>query len=174
MRNRILLLAALLMPGMAAWGQNDPEEQPFGIGLETGGVWFSRNDVRIPSETGTEFDMTKLTGSGPAFFARLDDAIREEMNQSDLIVFLLSPEFLATDYVMKVEVPLALEKFGPSKKLFFIQLLPCHWDKTDLFRFQQTSNATETEKNIITVGTPDNDAKWKEVVDELLKKIKAN
>jgi len=72
MRNRILLLAALLMPGMAAWGQNDFEEQPFGIGLETGGVWFSRNDVRIPSETGTEFDMTKLTGSGPAFFARLD------------------------------------------------------------------------------------------------------
>ena len=58
MRNRILLLAALLMPGVAAWGQTGPEEQPFGIGLETGGVWFSRNDVRIPSETGTEFDMT--------------------------------------------------------------------------------------------------------------------
>ncbi len=48
MRNRVLLLAALLMPGVAAWGQTDLEEQPFGIGLETGGVWFSRNDIRIP------------------------------------------------------------------------------------------------------------------------------
>jgi len=68
---RILLQAALLLPGMAAWGQTDSDERPFGIGLETGGVWFSRNDIRIPSDTGTEFDMTRLTGSGPNFFGRL-------------------------------------------------------------------------------------------------------
>lgn len=71
MRNRILLLAALFMPGVAAWGQTDLDEPRFGIGLETGGVWFSRNDVRIPSDTGNRFDMTELTGSGPDFFARL-------------------------------------------------------------------------------------------------------
>jgi hypothetical protein len=72
MRNRIPLLAALLLPAVAAWGQTPPDEPSFGIGLETGGVWFSRNDIRIPNDTGTEFDMTKLTGSGPDFFARLD------------------------------------------------------------------------------------------------------
>lgn len=72
MRVRILLLAGLLIPGVAAWGQVDPDEPSYGIGLETGGVWFSRNDIRIPSDTGTKFDMTSLTGSGPAVFARLD------------------------------------------------------------------------------------------------------
>ena len=72
MRDRILLLAALLLPGVAAWGQAGPDDRPFGIGLETGGVWFSRNDIRIPSDTGTEFDMAKLTGTGPGIFARLD------------------------------------------------------------------------------------------------------
>ena len=66
MRDRILLLAALLLPGVAAWGQTGPDDKTFGIGLETGGVWFSRNDIRIPSDTGTEFDMAKLTGSGCA------------------------------------------------------------------------------------------------------------
>jgi len=72
MRNQTLLLAALLLLGVETWGQTGPDEQPFGIGLETGGVWFSRNDIRIPSDAGTEFDMTKLTGSGPNFFGRLD------------------------------------------------------------------------------------------------------
>lgn len=43
----------------------------FGIGMEFGPVWFSRNDIRIPGDTGTEFDMTDLTGSGPEVFGRL-------------------------------------------------------------------------------------------------------
>jgi len=42
------------------------------IGIEFGPVWFSRNDVRIPGDTGTEFDMTELTGSGPDPFVRIN------------------------------------------------------------------------------------------------------
>ena len=72
MRNQFLILAALLTPAVAAWGQTSFDERPFGIGLETGGVSFSRNDIRIPNDTGTRFDMTELTGSGPDFFVRLD------------------------------------------------------------------------------------------------------
>lgn len=69
---RILIAAALFLLGAAAWGEAVQQDTRFGIGLETGGIWFSRNDVRIPGETGTEFDMTRLTGSGPDFFTRLD------------------------------------------------------------------------------------------------------
>jgi len=39
--------------------------------LETGPVWFSRNNVRIPGDTGTRFDMLDLTGDGPVPYARL-------------------------------------------------------------------------------------------------------
>lgn len=39
--------------------------------VEAGSVWFSRNDARIPGDTGTKFDLTELTGSGPDPYARL-------------------------------------------------------------------------------------------------------
>lgn len=39
--------------------------------LETGPVWFSRNNVRIPNDSGTRFDMLDLTGNGPTAYARL-------------------------------------------------------------------------------------------------------
>ncbi len=41
------------------------------IDAETGGVWFSRNDVRIPNEGGTDFDMIDLIGSDLSFYYRL-------------------------------------------------------------------------------------------------------
>lgn len=72
MRIQILLFAAWLIAAAPARGQSGPATTSFGVGLETGGIWFSRNDIRIPSDTGDQFDMTKLTGSGPDFFARID------------------------------------------------------------------------------------------------------
>mgnify|MGYP001813677160 FL=1 len=39
--------------------------------VESGAVWLSRNDTRIPGDTGTEFDMLDLTGSGPEPYIRL-------------------------------------------------------------------------------------------------------
>ena len=69
---RALVVTVLLLPGVAAWGESGPDEKRFDIGLETGAVWFSRNDTRIPGDTGTRFDMMDLTGSGPDIFARVD------------------------------------------------------------------------------------------------------
>lgn len=40
--------------------------------LELGPSWFSRNDIRIPGDAGTRFDMTDLTGSGPDPFVRAE------------------------------------------------------------------------------------------------------
>ncbi|MCJ8499857.1 DUF481 domain-containing protein [Desulfatitalea alkaliphila] len=37
----------------------------FAFELEVGPVWQTRNDVRIPGDTGTEFSLKDLTGSGP-------------------------------------------------------------------------------------------------------------
>ena len=35
------------------------------VQIEGGTVWFSRNDVRIPGDDGTQFNMLDLTGNGP-------------------------------------------------------------------------------------------------------------
>lgn len=39
--------------------------------LETGPAWFNRNDMRIPNDAGTRFDMLDLPGDGPTAYARL-------------------------------------------------------------------------------------------------------
>ncbi|HEY7885864.1 MAG TPA: hypothetical protein VIC08_13050 [Cellvibrionaceae bacterium] len=46
-------------------------ENRFAWELETGGAWFSRNDVRIPNDAGTRFDLMTLTDSGPDPYIRL-------------------------------------------------------------------------------------------------------
>ncbi|MBN1826424.1 MAG: hypothetical protein JW958_09165 [Candidatus Eisenbacteria bacterium] len=57
-------LLPLLFAGSVLAGTVDLE-------TEGGAVWFGRNDVRIPGDEGTEFDMTELTGEGPASSFRL-------------------------------------------------------------------------------------------------------
>lgn len=62
----------IVLASAQAWAQSgNCDEGRCGIGLEFGPVWFSKSDVRVPGDTGTKFDMTDLTGSGPDVFARL-------------------------------------------------------------------------------------------------------
>jgi hypothetical protein len=89
MRYLSLVAALLLAPGAAVWGQSVEDDTRFGIGLEAGGVRFSKNDVRIPGDTGTGFDMSGLTGSGPEFFARLDG--HWDINHKHGLRLVLSP-----------------------------------------------------------------------------------
>ena len=47
------------------------DRKKFGIEIEAGPVWQSRNDVRIPNDTGTKFSMRDIQGSGPFAAARV-------------------------------------------------------------------------------------------------------
>ena len=69
---RFPFLFVFVLAAAQSWGQSATgDDDRFGIELEFGPVWFSKNDVRVPGDTGTQFDMTDLTGSGPDLFARL-------------------------------------------------------------------------------------------------------
>ena len=71
--SRIFLFTIVPVATSPTWGQPaSAGESNFGIGLELGPLWISKNDVRVPGDTGNKFDMTHLTGSGPDTFARLD------------------------------------------------------------------------------------------------------
>lgn len=57
----------MLLPGTAL-----SDEPAWQVWAETGPLWFSRNDVRIPnSDEGDRFDLLYLTGSGPDTFLRI-------------------------------------------------------------------------------------------------------
>jgi hypothetical protein len=55
-------IAALMLSVPAAFGDSSKK---FGFEIEAGPVWQSRNDVRIPNDTGTKFSLRGLQGSGP-------------------------------------------------------------------------------------------------------------
>ena len=66
-RNLIICLSCLFslllaLPTMAA---EQKDWKRFRFALEGGPVWQTKNDVRIPGNTGTEFSFKDLTGSGP-------------------------------------------------------------------------------------------------------------
>lgn len=46
-------------------------QKKFSIEIEAGPVWQSRNDVRIPNDTGTKFSMRDIQGNGPFAAARV-------------------------------------------------------------------------------------------------------
>jgi len=46
-------------------------EDRWSLEVEGGAIWFGRNDVRIPGDAGTRFDMRDITGKGPAPYGRL-------------------------------------------------------------------------------------------------------
>ena len=43
-----------------------------GVSFEAASVWSARNDVRIPPDTGTEFSIVDLIGSGPSGAVRTE------------------------------------------------------------------------------------------------------
>jgi hypothetical protein len=68
-----LFLLACLCTACATQGSSlsaHRDEHPVTLELEAGPLWQSRNDVRIPGDTGTEFSMSDLIGKGPYPAAR--------------------------------------------------------------------------------------------------------
>ena len=48
------------------------DELRWNINLDGGAAWQSRNDVRIPGDSGTSFSLVDIAGSGPLPFYRLE------------------------------------------------------------------------------------------------------
>jgi hypothetical protein len=62
----LCVVCLLLLTTASAAPAAEPNDwSRFNIELEVGPVWQTRNDVRIPGDTGTEFSLKDLTGSGP-------------------------------------------------------------------------------------------------------------
>ena len=69
-RTAFVALAGLALPASALAQPAAPSR--VGFEVETGPLWVTRNDVRIPPDTGTGFSMLDLTGRGPDPFVRIN------------------------------------------------------------------------------------------------------
>ena len=57
----------------------------------------------------------------------LDMVIRNNIDNSDIVLFLLSTDLLVSDYVMEKELPYALSQ---NKNITYVVLRICHWEDT--------------------------------------------
>ncbi len=91
-----------------------------------------------------------------------DAKIKEELSSSDLIIFLLSPEFIATDYIWNIELNLALQQFHKRDACIVpVVVRPCQWKLLPLSKFAMPI------KDLVISTSPNQDQAWVDVVDKL-------
>ena len=126
----------------------------------------------------THLEVLRLAGFIEPWYDRMieagskwDDTIKKEMTASDIIIFLLSPDFLATEYIMKTEVRMAMDLSKTTGcSLFFVEVQACSWEETSIWEYQQNLDPRNIGKKTLVINKADNDADWKEIV-KLLKAI---
>lgn len=92
-----------------------------------------------------------------------DERILTELQKSDLILFLISPDFIATDYIWDKEIPLAMTLHDRNTaSVVPIVLRPANWEKLDFARLNALPN-----KGTPVTTYPDQDLAYKEIADQL-------
>lgn len=66
-----------------------------------------------------------------------DDKIKEELESADIILLLISPEFIASKYCREVEIPIALKRHE-SKQACVVPVIlrPCDWRDASFAKLQ--------------------------------------
>ncbi len=109
-RTRVVILAVLTCGVVdAAFAQ---ERERFAIEVEGGAVWQSRNDVRIPNETGTLFSLVDLAGSGPYGVFRVEAAF--DVNERHGFRVVVAPLAIEDSGTPPETIRFAGEAFEPG------------------------------------------------------------
>ena len=104
---------------------------------------YSHKDEALRDELEVQLAMLKRQGLIEVWHDRrlvagdqLDWAINEELNSADVILLLVSPDFLASDYCYNIETSRALERHRKEKaRVISVILRPCDWQHADFAEF---------------------------------------
>ena len=107
---------------------------------------YSHKDETLRNELETHLAMLKREGTIEAWHDRKimagDDfgkSISTEMEKADVILLLVSPDFLASKYFYEVEFQRAMERNSAgSARAIAVILRPCEWQRTALAQFLVT------------------------------------
>ena len=93
------------------------DQQSWSLSLETGGVWQSRNDVRIPNDTGTRFAIDNITESGPFAYYRLESSF--DLDDDRQLRLLLAPLRISESGVTDQAIEFDGETFSAGQRTDF-------------------------------------------------------
>lgn len=98
--------------------------------------------------------------------AEWDHKIRRELQDADVILLLLSPDFLNSDYIWDIELDFALRKHEQRSAIVVpILLRSCLWEDTPLSRLQM-ANRVPVKGGPIDLA-PNRDQTWRAVVERV-------
>jgi len=109
-------------------------------------ISYSHRDEELRDELEVQLAMLQRQGLVDIWHDRrllpgdhLDWTISNELDQVDIILLLVSPDFIASDYCYKIEKGRALERHkAGTARLISIILRPCDWTETELSDFLVT------------------------------------
>lgn len=98
---------------------------------------YSHIDEALRDQLDVQLTMLKREGLLETWHDRrivagseLDEAIRDELERADVILFLVSPDFLASDYCYLKEAGRALERHKQgAARVIPVILRPCEWQR---------------------------------------------
>ena len=131
-------------------------------------ISYSKKDTDLKDELNTHLASIKRRNRATTWDDRhiiggelWDETIKTKLMEADIILFLVSSDFIATDYIWDNEIPLAEEQRKKGKaQVIPIILRPCQWTKLD-FAKQQALPSKGVPINTFT----NKDAAWLEVAN---------
>lgn len=135
---------------------------------------YSHKDEALRDELEVQLAMLKRQGLVEVWHDRrlvagdrLDWTINNHLNEADIVLLLISPDFIASDYCYKIEKGRALERQREgSARLISVILRPCDWSHTDLREFL----VTPTDGKPVTQW-PDRDVAFLDVARSIRRAI---
>jgi len=111
-------------------------------------ISYSHKDEELRDQLEVQLAMLKRQGLVETWHDRrllpgddLDLNINDELDAADVILLLVSPDFLASDYCYKIEKGRGLERHRQgTARLISVILRPCDWSHTDLGKYLVTPN----------------------------------
>jgi TIR domain len=105
---------------------------------------YSHKDDALIDELNVALAMLRRNELVESWFDRaieggqeLDEAIEKHLNSANIILLLVSPAFLASDYCYKTEMKRAIERYEAGEvRVIPIILRPCEWQKTPFARLK--------------------------------------
>lgn len=109
-------------------------------------ISYSHKDEALRDQLEVQLAMLKRQGLIEVWHDRrmvagdhLDWTISKELDEADIVLLLVSPDFIASDYCYKIEKGRALERHrAGTARLISVILRPCDWTHTDLRQYLVT------------------------------------